>query len=204
MTAVGAEAPPEPHSYRMEDYRAPTPPTLEGARVLTTEEADEIWQAGGAAFIDVLPQAPRPANLRPEVVWRDKPRFDIPGSVWLPDTGYGALAPIMDSYFWTGLRKATAADPQKTIVFYCLRNCWMSWNAAKRDGVWISQGRLVPGGDRRLVDGRFAARTSNSRAETMSRNLREARRGPGATRDRPAPPNPMGLSSAEIVAQPLS
>ncbi len=130
--AVGGEAPAEPSSYRMEDYRAPTPATLEGARVLTTEQAHEIWQAGAAAFIDVLPQAPRPANLGPQVVWRDKPRFDIPGSLWLPDTGYGALAPIMESYFRAGLRKATAADPNKTIVIYCLRNCWMSWNAAKR------------------------------------------------------------------------
>ena len=130
--AVGSEAPLEPGSYRMEDYRAPTPATLEGARVLTTEQAHEIWRTGAAAFIDVLPQAPRPANLGAEVVWRDKPRYDIPGSLWLPDTGYGALAPIMELYFRAGLQKATAADPNKAIVLYCLRNCWMSWNAAKR------------------------------------------------------------------------
>ena len=83
----------------MEEYRAPTPATLKGARVLTTDEARDIWQKGAAAFVDVLPQAPRPANLGPDVVWRDKPRFDIPGSLWLPDTGYGALAPIMESVF---------------------------------------------------------------------------------------------------------
>ncbi len=132
LAALADEAPPEPDSYRVEEYRAPTPATLKGARVLTTAEAQEIWRRGGAAFVDVLPQAPRPANLAPEIVWRDKPRFDIPGSLWLPDTGYGALAQSTESYFHAGLRRATGDDPGKAIVFYCLRNCWMSWNAAKR------------------------------------------------------------------------
>jgi PQQ-dependent catabolism-associated CXXCW motif protein len=132
LAAIGEGAPPEPDSYRMEEYRTPTPATLKGARVLTTEEAHELWQEGTAAFIDVLPQAPRPANLGPDVVWRDKPRFDIPGSLWLPDTGYGGLAPIIESYFRAGLRKATGDDRTRAIVFYCLRDCWMSWNAARR------------------------------------------------------------------------
>lgn len=126
------EAPPEPDSYRTVVYRAPTPATLKGARVLTTDAAHDLWIKQSAAFIDVLPQAPRPANLAPDVVWRDKPRGDIPGSIWLPDTGYGALADSVEAYFRAGLRKASAGDPAHAIVFYCLSNCWMSWNAAKR------------------------------------------------------------------------
>src|SRR5512132_4320228 len=54
----------EPEGYRTEDYRAPTPATLKGARVVTTAEAEQIWKSGGAVFLDVLPHAPRPANLR--------------------------------------------------------------------------------------------------------------------------------------------
>ena len=130
--ARAQEAPPEPQSYRTEAYRALTPATLHGARVLSTEQAHEQWSSGAAAFVDVLPQAPRPANLAPDVVWRDKPRFDIPGSLWLPDTGYGALAGTMEAYFSAGLRKASNGDPAHELVFYCLRDCWMSWNAAKR------------------------------------------------------------------------
>ena len=130
--ARAQEAPPEPQSYRMDSYRAPTPATLQGARVLTNEQAHALWSSGAAAFIDVLPQAPHPANLAPDVVWRDKPRFDIPGSLWLPDTGYGALADIVEAYFRAGLRKASNGDPAHGLVFYCLRDCWMSWNAAKR------------------------------------------------------------------------
>jgi PQQ-dependent catabolism-associated CXXCW motif protein len=130
-SATAGDAPPEPESYRQSDYRAPTPASLKGARVLTTDEAAAMWRAGGAAFIDVLPQAPRPKNLPADVVWRDKPRFDIPGSLWLPDTGYGELAPVMLDYFRRGLDKALDSR-QRPLVFYCLKDCWMSWNAAKR------------------------------------------------------------------------
>lgn len=126
------QAPPEPSGFRMEDYRAPTPATLAGARVVITAEAHKLWQEKAAIFVDVLPQAPRPANLPENVLWRDKPRFDIPGSIWLPDTGYGALAPQMERYLLENLARATRGDKSKAVLFYCQRDCWMSWNAAKR------------------------------------------------------------------------
>jgi PQQ-dependent catabolism-associated CXXCW motif protein len=115
----------------MEHYRAPTPPTLKGARVVPTAEAETIWRAG-AIFIDVLPHAPRPTNLPPGTIWREKPRRNIPGSLWLPDTGHGAIAPVTESYLSTNLARVTAGDKTKMLVVYCLRDCWMSWNAAKR------------------------------------------------------------------------
>ena len=37
----------EPSSYRMgEEYRAPMPATLKGARVVSTEEAEKLWRVG--------------------------------------------------------------------------------------------------------------------------------------------------------------
>ncbi len=122
----------EPEGYRAEPYRAPTPPTLAGARVVTTAEASALWRARDAAFVDVLPRAPRPANLPAGTIWRDKPRPDIPGSIWLPDTGYDALAPATEDYFRAGLREVTQGDLSRRVVIYCQRDCWMSWNAAKR------------------------------------------------------------------------
>jgi PQQ-dependent catabolism-associated CXXCW motif protein len=122
----------EPSGYRMEEYRAPTPATLAGAVVLTTEQARALWAEQQAAFIDVLPHPPRPTGLPASTIWRPKPRFDIPGSIWLPDTGYGALAPVTEAYFESGLAQAAAGDRGRALVFYCLENCWMSWNAAKR------------------------------------------------------------------------
>jgi rhodanese-related sulfurtransferase len=97
---------PEPDDYRMDNYRAPVPTTLAGARVVTAEEA--------------------------ETIWHDKPRFNIPGSLWLPDTGYGKLAEATEDYFRQGLARASGGNNATLLVIYCQENCWMSWNAAKR------------------------------------------------------------------------
>lgn len=123
---------PEPQGYRTDNYRAPVPATLSGARVLSTDEAAAIWRAGYAAFIDVLPRPPKPANLPVATIWRDKPRLNIPGSIWLPDTGYGMLAEVTEDYLKRGLARASGGDKAKLLVMYCEASCWMSWNAAKR------------------------------------------------------------------------
>ena len=127
-----AYTPPEPDGYRMDNYRAPTPATLRGATVLSTDDAHAHWEKRDAAFVDVLPQVPRPAGLPASTIWREKPREDIPGSIWLPDTGYGALAPVMEQYLEQGLAQVSGGDRDRMLVFYCLASCWMSWNAAKR------------------------------------------------------------------------
>jgi PQQ-dependent catabolism-associated CXXCW motif protein len=131
LTGAGQTVP-EPSGYRMEEYRVPTPPTLQGAQVLTTADAHALWEKRQAVFVDVLPQPPRPSGLPPSTIWGPKPRLDIPGSIWLPDTGYGALAPVMESYLERNLAKASGGNFGQLLVFYCLKDCWMSWNAAKR------------------------------------------------------------------------
>ena len=137
----------EPDGYRTDNYRTPVPATLAGARVLTTEQAEAIWRAKTGAFIDVLPRPPKPKNLPEGTIWRDKPRRDIPGSIWLPDTGYGVLAAATEDYLKRGLARASGGDPSRLVVFYCLADCWMSWNAAKRalsygyaDIAWYPEG----------------------------------------------------------------
>jgi len=123
------------------------PATLNGARVLTTAEAEAIWRDKTAVFVDVLPRAPKPKGLPAGTVWRDKPRFDIPGSIWLPDTGYGTLAAATEEYLRQGLAHASDGNKAKLFVVYCLTDCWMSWNAAKRilsfgypDVAWYPEG----------------------------------------------------------------
>ena len=132
LLIAAAAAPPEPSGYRMGDYRAPVPATLRGATVIGTAQAHALWESRAAVFVDVLPQPPRPAGLPAGTIWHPKPRQDLPGSVWLPDTGYGALAPVMEGYFTSNLRQATKGERDRPVVFYCLAQCWMSWNAAKR------------------------------------------------------------------------
>lgn len=126
----------EPPGYRMDEYKAPVPDTLQGAKVVTTEEAEALWRKKGALFIDVMPETPKPANLPAGTIWRDKVRKDIPGSIWLANVGYGAIPGETADYFRQGLASATASDKSRPILFYCMTNCWMSWNAAKRAIEW--------------------------------------------------------------------
>jgi PQQ-dependent catabolism-associated CXXCW motif protein len=129
--AWGQNTIPEPSGYRMQDYRAPTPTTLSGALIVTTLGAEDLWRAG-AAFVDVLPHAPRPPNLPTGTLWHEKARMNIPGSIWLPDTGYGVLATSTERYLRNGLAHITHGDESRWLIIYCQKDCWMSWNAAKR------------------------------------------------------------------------
>ncbi|HSI42328.1 MAG TPA: PQQ-dependent catabolism-associated CXXCW motif protein [Xanthobacteraceae bacterium] len=130
--ATAQQAVPEPDGYRMEEYRAPTPATLAGARVLDTATLELMWRNMAAVLVDVMPRDVKPANLPAGTLWRDKRRDHIPGSVWLPNVGYGALSAEMDQYFRRSLDALTQGRRDRAVVFYCLTDCWMSWNAAKR------------------------------------------------------------------------
>ena len=105
--------------------------------MITTAQAQAIWRAGTGAFVDAMPDVPRPANLPAGTIWRGKQRLNIPGSTWLADTGYGELsAAAVEDYLRSGLEGITGGDRAKLLVIYCLRDCWMSWNVAKRAISW--------------------------------------------------------------------
>jgi PQQ-dependent catabolism-associated CXXCW motif protein len=132
-SAAAQTAPaPEPPAYRTEDYRAPVPATVAGGTAIATAEAERLWRDKQAVFIDVLPAPRRPEGLRPDALWKPLPRRDIPGSLWLPDVGRGALSEALDGYLRAGLARATGGNKAVPIVFYCVADCWMSWNATKR------------------------------------------------------------------------
>ena len=123
---------PEPASYRMDQYRAATPTTLSGGTVLNTTGVQELLKLPGAILIDVLPEQKRPDNLPANTLWIPKARFNIPGSTWLPDVGRGGLNESVEAYYKNNLERLTGSDRGRKIVVYCLAQCWMSWNAAKR------------------------------------------------------------------------
>lgn len=126
----------EPADYRVNDYRAPVPATLKGATVIEGEEAHKLHDENTAIFIDVYPRAPKPPNLPKNTVWRDPPHMSIMGTHWLPNVGYGVLAPHVEAYFKRHLERLTGGDKSKPVVFFCLKDCWMSWNAGKRAVEW--------------------------------------------------------------------
>lgn len=130
--AVARSTVPEPEGYRMERYRAPVPATLAGATVLATAALKELIGTDAPLLIDVLPKSRKPRDRAADQVWIEPARENIPGSVWLPNVGYGELSAEFADYFRSELDRLTEGNKDHPVVFYCDANCWMSWNAAKR------------------------------------------------------------------------
>lgn len=121
-----------PEGYRLDEYRAPVPASVPGAQTIDTSLALTLHESGMALFLDVLPAQRRPEGFPETGLWLPKPRLNIPGSLWLPGVGHGALSEALELYLEANLEQATAGDREHKIVVYCLADCWMSWNAAKR------------------------------------------------------------------------
>ena len=123
----------EPDGYRMGDYRAPVPATLQGATVVDAEALRALLERGAdVALIDVLPRDRKPEDFPADRLWRPPARHHIPDSTWLPNVGYGRLSAAYQRYFVDNLEKLTNHRTGRILVFYCDAGCWMSWNAAKR------------------------------------------------------------------------
>jgi PQQ-dependent catabolism-associated CXXCW motif protein len=131
-SAISSATVPEPPGYRLDDYRAPTPATIVGGTAVSTADLRVLLKTGNPILIDVLPNPRRPDNLPAGTLWLPKVRKNIPGSVWLPEVGRGALNADVESYFRSNLARLTGGARDRRLVFYCLATCWMSWNAAKR------------------------------------------------------------------------
>jgi PQQ-dependent catabolism-associated CXXCW motif protein len=128
----GVNSVPEPTGYRMDEYLAPTPSSIAGGTTITTAELRDLIADGDVALVDVLPAQRRPDDLPANTLWVPQERRNIPGSIWLPDVGRGAISPEIDAYFRRNLERLSNGARDRRLVIYCLANCWMSWNAAKR------------------------------------------------------------------------
>jgi PQQ-dependent catabolism-associated CXXCW motif protein len=127
---------PVPDGYRLDRYRAPVPAEVPGATTVTLEEAEALYRAGNVLFIDVM-KVPRGESAGLEGKWLvAKPHVAIKGSTWLPETGEGVLKPEIERYFRSNLERLTDGNTGTPLLFYCVTDCWMSWNAAKRALSW--------------------------------------------------------------------
>jgi len=130
-TATVAEIP-EPEGYREGAYRAPVPRTLAGTTALDTAGLVMLLAREPVVLLDVMPTARRPPGRPADRLWLGPRRVHLPGSVWLPNVGLGELPPSTSAWLAARLAELTRGDHDVPLVVYCERDCWMSWNAAKR------------------------------------------------------------------------
>lgn len=117
--------------YRITHYRAPVGDAPTGTRRISAEEAADLARTGDTLFIDVLPA--EGGHREPSGRWRlARPHLSIPGAHWFPETGRGDATPDMQLWLERGVRRLTHGEQGRRLVVFCLSDCWMSWNAARR------------------------------------------------------------------------
>ncbi len=129
---MSAHAVEQPAGYRMENYDAPVPDEAPGAITIPDETAYALWRTGRVVIVDVMPDIKKPKGLPEGMKWKGRTRRSMPGALWWPEVGFGALEPAIEANFKANLEAATRGDKSAPILFLCRQDCWMSWNASKR------------------------------------------------------------------------
>lgn len=104
---------------RQEDYSAPTPADISGARVIDTAELRKLLREEQPLLFDVL---------------GGDGHASLPGAIWLPGAGRGgSFEDEIQSRLGAALRAATRGDLARPVVFFCAGpRCWLSYNASLR------------------------------------------------------------------------
>ena len=121
--------------FRLDNYRAPTPDFVPGGKVVDTATVRAAIDGKTAKLIDVYAKGvvADPATGAWSV---SEPHDTIPGAVWIPLVGTGKLKPELETYFRSQLKRLTEDDASRPVIFFCMADCWHSWNAAKRAADW--------------------------------------------------------------------
>ena len=128
VCAVQSEELFDAEGYRSSQYRSPTPASLDGVRTLDTPALQQLLaERPETRLIDVY----RRTWLNDRFI-DDEPHANLPGSLWLANTGNGNLAAPWQRYLAHYLHQASGGDLRHPFVFYCRSDCWLSWNAARR------------------------------------------------------------------------
>jgi PQQ-dependent catabolism-associated CXXCW motif protein len=102
------------------NYRAPTPVTLAGGRLIDTDDLHE-WMISDNPPLVINAQPGNATDL-------------IPGSIWMSGAGsHGNIRDANQQRLSERLATQTEGDLDRPIVFYCSGyNCWAAYNAALR------------------------------------------------------------------------
>jgi PQQ-dependent catabolism-associated CXXCW motif protein len=130
--ATAAPAVQEPQGYWMGAIHGPVATSLSGGMVIHAHQLAALLKTGDVLVVDVSDAPRRPDNLASGALWLPLPHPVIPGALWIPGAGIGAISAPVERLFRERLVQATGNDLAHRLVIYCHRNCWLSWNAAKR------------------------------------------------------------------------
>lgn len=119
-----------PDGYRIAHYRGPVRPVPLEVDRIAARAAAQLGESE-ALFIDVLPA--EGGHRDAEGTWHlAMPHSSIAGARWFPEAGRGTLTPDIARWFARGIQRLTGGRKDRMIVTFCLADCWMSWNAARR------------------------------------------------------------------------
>ncbi len=122
-----------PDGYRISRYRAALAEQPPAGQRIGTQALLELIERDAPVLVDVQAVTVRGESVEFGQTWLpSSPRYHLPNSVWLPNVGYGELSVEMADYLNRHLDRLTGGDENRPIVFYCIVDCWMSWNAVKR------------------------------------------------------------------------
>ena len=124
----------EPGDYRTNNYNTNVPMTVNGAKVIkTANQLAEFLRANKAAvLVDVYPAPRKPDNLPHSELWIEPTRTTLPKTVWLANTGLGALPPDLTQLFNQQLQQLATHHKNLIVIIFCEPRCWHSWNSVKR------------------------------------------------------------------------
>jgi PQQ-dependent catabolism-associated CXXCW motif protein len=117
--------------YRIAHYRSPVSIAPEGIGRIAPAAVAQLRPDVDAVLIDVAPA--EGGQRQDDGRWRlARDHVTIPGAHWFPETGRGELAPGIGAWFERGVARLARGSRSRMIIAFCLADCWMSWNAAKR------------------------------------------------------------------------
>ena len=126
-------------SYRGLPYNVPTTliPPKGVKRISVGELKSRLIDKQKLVLIDVYGAIFREESLDFDGAWLvSTPHKSLPDSTWLPNVGKQELIAVVEDYYRFHLKELTSNDLSKPIVIFCVEDCWMGWNAAKRAREW--------------------------------------------------------------------
>ncbi|CAH0355792.1 MAG: rhodanese-like domain-containing protein [Sphingobium sp.] len=117
--------------YRTSHYRGPVRHAPEGAPRIAASAIATLNPTRDVLLIDVLPA--EGGQRQDDGTWRlAQPHNSLPGAHWFPEVGRGTPPPAIAAAFAQSVSRLTQGRKNRMIVTFCLADCWMGWNAARR------------------------------------------------------------------------